>query len=396
MTHARSGLWVASAALLAAAEACGAADSAFSLDSFGGADAGTKAPATSDATKGGNGSSSSGSGGASPSAAIATPQAEGVILVHAAKFPSFRLCFENAMELPPQPDETVMPEANVVGVEVGSVVRIDPLKPPGKIFVIREVPLRGKSGSCQKLFDDGLGENLDYQVTEPVNDPLGNHVVNLLAISGCGGRAFLPANTVEADCGADWQPGPGNLKGTVLVVPPANRAGTELPVQLFHLSPSIEAARGAGSLNVTFGPLDSTSTALPQNVAMSATLLQQSAPATLDIGEGDDAIFAKDGFRIEVLPPGGGPPTKLADQSLASVQRLSAPLDLPAPYYRAASNYALLLLGDPGAPRTLDGGPEGAPDPTFARRGVHLLAIPVIDPKTVDAGAPDAQAEDGG
>ena len=33
------------------------------------------------------------------------------------------------------------------------------------------------------------------------------------------------------------------------------------------------------------------------------------------------------------------------DQSLANVQELSSPQDLPGPYYKAGKSYALLLLG---------------------------------------------------
>src|SRR5690349_20110352 len=51
----------------------------------------------------------------------------GVVLLHAAAFPAFRVCFENYPDLAPQPDTTTMPEANLVGVEVGSLVRIAPL-----------------------------------------------------------------------------------------------------------------------------------------------------------------------------------------------------------------------------------------------------------------------------
>jgi hypothetical protein len=74
----------------------------------------------------------------------------------------------------------------------------------------------------------------------------------------------------------------------------------------------------------------------------------------------------------------GGTATKQLDESLARIQKLSSPRDLPPTYYAAASNYALLLLGDPSA-TVLDGGPSDD------RRGLHFLAVPVIDPKD-DAG----------
>src|SRR5262245_40618969 len=80
---------------------------------------------TADFSPGGNSpdrKSDSGSGSVAPSATNSGPTATGVLLVHAAGFPSFRLCFEHFPDQAPQPDENVMPEANVVGVEVGSLV----------------------------------------------------------------------------------------------------------------------------------------------------------------------------------------------------------------------------------------------------------------------------------
>ena len=76
------------------------------------------------------------------------------------------------------------------------------------------------------------------------------------------------------------------------------------------------------------------------------------------------------------------------DQTLEQVQAISAPRELPTTYFGIASNYALLLLGDP-APRLFDGGAD-----TDGRRALHLVAIPVIDPKA-DAGADAGPTEPG-
>src|SRR6185369_7036093 len=101
-------------------------------------------------------------GGATPNQG---PQANGLVLVHGALFPSFRLCFENFPEMPPQPDNTVMPEANVVGVEIGSLVRINPLsKAPGKIYLISESAVRSPAADttapkCVELLGNPSTEN---------------------------------------------------------------------------------------------------------------------------------------------------------------------------------------------------------------------------------------------
>src|SRR5688572_28450886 len=103
----------------------------------------------------GDGTSSGGSlsDAASPSAGgdnkdYLAPTDNAVILVHAAGMPAYRLCFENEPDLRPQPDQETTPEANVVGVEVGSAVRLAPLRgKPGKIHVFNEALIRAYAGT---------------------------------------------------------------------------------------------------------------------------------------------------------------------------------------------------------------------------------------------------------
>jgi hypothetical protein len=72
------------------------------------------------------------------------------------------------------------------------------------------------------------------------------------------------------------------------------------------------------------------------------------------------------------------------------VQEQSSPLDVPSTYYRVASNYALLLLGDPRVTPTFT---DGGPNPQYdQRKGVHVIAVPVLDPERADAGS-DATAD---
>ena len=88
--------------------------------------------------------------------------------------------------------------------------------------------------------------------------------------------------------------------------------------------------------------------------------------------EGDDRLKA-----CLTLPPG---------EYLALLSH-SGSRDVPPSYYGAASNYALLLLGDPDA-KLQDGGPD-----KDDRRNLHFLAVPVIAPKG-DAGT-DEPADGG-
>jgi hypothetical protein len=389
MTYAKTGLLgVAGAVLLAAGAAC---SSMGSLDG-----AATHAPGENPGTSSGGAPSSEGRGdlGDAPGA----PTASGVVIVHAAAFPAFRLCFENMPELRPQPDSKIMPEANVVGVEVGSVVRIDPMKAPGTIYVMNERDVRLNDFTCGELLEDPSKKLIldsNYHVANVIDEPLGQGQVHVLAITGCGAKASLNyLKTTEADCdkGASkkWDATSGNLEARVIPLAPS-RVGASmstLPVQLIHLAPKLDAMVGTGALEVTFGDLREQG-ALPQQVATELPLLGTGSPVMLDVDQSDLSVYGTHGFRIAVRDQGV---TKFEiDQSLAAIQDLSSPRDTPDSYYRTPSNYALLLLGDPTAPAALDGGA-----PVASRRQVQLLAIPVLDPSQVpqegDAGDGDGGA----
>ena len=128
-----------------------------------------------------------------------------------------------------------MPEANVVGVEVGSVVRARPDSRAGKdLRHPRAAPLRGKTATCTAAVRDpgpnGLRRTSTTRSPRPVDRGARRRPRHLLAISGCGGRAFLPTQTAESDCGPGWKPDVGNFKGSVLVLKPTAQTNG-LPVQ---------------------------------------------------------------------------------------------------------------------------------------------------------------------
>lgn len=344
------------------------------------------------------GDGSGGDGGLGGDAGAATPGvgsendravASGVVVVHAATFPSFRLCFENFPGRKPAPETSLKPNANVVGVEVGSAVRLDPIQAPGKIHVIDVRELAGKeSESCGDLICTGptcLG-SADYATLDAIDDPLGSGGVELLALHGCGNNFVLTdLGASSGDCGAGYDGLKGNLGLTRVPLIPQTRGGSSpLPVQLVHLAPLLEAQSNGSPLEVTFGEL-ATAGRLPQTVAEGLPLFQQGAPAQVTFDDTDQAVYGTNGFRIAQRGDGGA--DFELDQSLAEVQDLSSPDDVPASYYAAASNYVLLLIGDPRITKTADAGA-----PFDARRALHLLAVPVIDPIAQDAGA-DASPE---
>jgi hypothetical protein len=325
------------------------------------------------------------------------PTATGVVVVHSAAFPSFRLCFENMLELVPQPDSKVMPQANVVGVEVGSVVRIDPLKAPGKVYVLSERAVRDTPElTCGELLGDGsqaLFRNTAYHEANSIDTPLGQDRVQVLALTGCGGQAFVDLVGAKSEsCGANWNSTSGNLFVNVIDLPTSAQGATEssIPVQLVNLAPALQTQLGNATLEVTFGEL-ATPGKLPTPVASGTPLLASSQQVTLNVDQTDEQVYGTHGFRIEAREDGGTVKFSVS-QSLAAIQDLSSPTDVPTSYYRVASNYALLLTGDPSVPATLDG---GAPSPD--RRRVQLLAVPVLDPATIDAGTDAAPSTgDGG
>jgi hypothetical protein len=311
----------------------------------------------------------------------------GVVVLHAAAFPSFRLCFENYPELAPQPDVALMPQANVVGVEVGSVIRLGPLESaPGKVYVIdqrdvRSTPRNPLDRKCRELLDDpAFGLDRKYQLAGEITTPLGVGRVDVLAITGCGNGAWLNELGISSTDCTDWEPTKGSLRArTVPLLPSIAATDTSLPVQLVHMSSLLEQQFSGSEVDVTFGAFDTDGgKPLGQHVATAPPLFEAGGPTTLSVDQTTAATFGSHGFRIALRPTEDASDAGalfFVDQSLAEVQELSFPQTVPTTYYRAASNYALLLLGDPRITRTYaDGGANPSYDP---RRGVHLLAIPV-------------------
>jgi hypothetical protein len=195
-----------------------------------------------------------------------------------------------------------------------------------------------------------------------------------MGISGCGNQFFVGdprVNVAQADCGANYDPAKGNLTIKTVSLPPVTPATNKsIPVELVHMSFLLEGQKNGSALTVQFGTLAGPTTT---TVAVDPQLFQNGTDTMLSVDQTDEAVYAQQGFRVLLGPVGGGPATFQKDLTLADVQSLSSPREVPSDYYTVASNYALLLLGDPRI--TND-----------ARRGVHLLAVPVLDPAQLDAG----------
>jgi hypothetical protein len=349
-----------------------------------------------DPSSGGSGSDASAPPGALDPNAGAVPVDNAVILVHAAKSQAFRLCFRNELDRRPQPDSDVMPEANVVGVEVGRTIRLGPLRgKPGEVFLFDEPLIRavypqfggaGQGPTCESLLSASNPLSKIAVSLGTIDKDLRTGV-HLLVVRGCPGNGPLRTYSA-AECGETWTAKDGNLGVTEIELRGAKppMPGT-LAAQVVNLSQPLESAKGPRDVVVTFGDL-ATANAPLVPVATNPKLFDTATlppPTELRYAADDAAIYGSSGFRITLVDKtaGGAPSSVVLDQTLEQVQSISAPRELPSTYFAVASNYALLLLGDP-APKLLDGGPD-----TDDRRGLHFLAIPVIEPKAdagVDAG----------
>lgn len=380
-----------SAALAIVAGAAVAAVACSDLDSL------SNVGPSSDAEGRDNDSGADGNGSLSPGDSNGV-EATGVMLVHGAAFPAIRVCFSNYPTLRPQPDATVMPQANLVGVDVGSVVRIDPpsdtpgeraVKPPGKVFVIDQSTISRIAGSddedqpCEALLCEGpapcLRVNRDYFEAGSIDRVIGTDAVDVVAITGCGGASFFSDGVKPAYCGAPWNAARGNLTTTVVPLFANPRVGDAgLPVQLLNLAPFVDAL--GTTFSVSYGDLTGDAGALTE-LTKTPELFKTSPNVQLELPSEDLAIYGTHGFRIEVSPKApstdAGAPT-VVEQSLADVQALSAPTTVPDAFYNAASNYVLLAVGNPSFSAAADAG-------TDPRGAFHLLAIPVKDPDA-DAG----------
>jgi hypothetical protein len=378
----RFALRLSVASVLVATVACGFATSADSLSGAEGRNPGDNTDAN--------------AGTSQPPPGL--PSANGIVLAHAATFPTMRLCFGAHMEMRPQPDTEVMPGSNVVGIEIGNVARLPPLDAVGDIYVIDERRVRSGPNTtgartCSQLLTGTtpeLRERFDYHKIEGFTGALGQDKVEVLAVSGCGQQLFVQdVGGQIADCGPQYDTSEGNLKAQRIALDRTGQAtDTKLPALVVNLSPLIDAVKGpTGTVEVSYGDLQQPG----QVFATNPPLFGRSQQALLNVDQTQSATYGTHGFKVFVDDKSGPGPREVIRNSLAVVQEVSSPGDVPSSYYRVASNYALLLLGDPRhIPVFYDGGPNAQFDP---RKGVHIIAVPVLDPERADAGFSDASPD---
>jgi hypothetical protein len=332
-------------------------------------------------------------------------EANGIVLVHAAAFPAFRICFEGTPDDQPQPSTELMPESNLVGVDVGTAVRLAPRATLGKATVFPEAAIRatdpagGNIGpTCNELLNSAAKDN-SLEVGN-VSEDL-SRGVHVLVLLGCRGSALDPVASA-ARCGDDWEASKGTAKGNlqlgvISLQAYARPNATQLSVQIVQLSPGLQRRAAGRTLGLAFGPLAAIdSGTLPAPFIAGAVPFGEpipKPPAVLDYAEADMSSYANSGLVVslgDAIGDGGtaneggveaGARELVIAQSLADIQKRSSPRSLPRDWFAIASSYVVLSLGDPD-PRLADGGRDDD-----ERRALHLLAIPLAAPPSAgDAG----------
>jgi hypothetical protein len=334
-----------------------------------------------------------------------TVEANAIVIVHAASFPAFRICFDGAGDDLPEPSTELMPDSNVVGVDVGTAVRL-PARSDilGKAYVFAEASLRGfypvgaVGPTCKQLLAASSTQDLAVAVGSVTEDL--SQGVHALVLGGCRSATDDPMATT-ARCGGDWQPATGNLKLVTLSLMAYARAGeTRLAVQLVQLSPALQRRADGRAFGLGFGSLDASAPAPFVEGTVPFGKAVPNPPAILDYAASDlesygtSGVFVTLGGPVDdagapIVPEAGadasGPREVVLAQSLADIQKRSSPRSLPPDWFSFASSYVVLSVGDTD-PRLGDGGVDDDP-----RRALHLLAIPLATPDagttTGDAGA---------
>jgi hypothetical protein len=289
-----------------------------------------------------------------------------------------------------------MPESNVVGVDVGTAVRLPARgETLGRAFVFPESVLRplypafgGSGPTCNQLLNAAATKAFAVEVGQVAENLA--HGVHALVLGGCRPANVDPVASTDR-CGADWTAASGNLKLTTLsLMAYAGAGATSLSVQLVQLSPALERRAAGRALGLAFGAIDGGAVAPFVERAVPFGTPVPDPPAVLKYEAADLGAYATSGLFITLggaVDDAGAPVSDggarevLVAESLAEIQKRSSPRSLPPDWFSAASSYVMLSVGDTD-PRLGDGGVDDDP-----RRALQLLAIPLATPV---AGDPDA------
>jgi len=329
-------------------------------------------------------------------AGAATPNgvsAGSVVLVHASRnLPAFRACFSGYTNTLPLPDDKLMPNANVVGVDVGTAVHVGQInhKKAGMDTVDADVPDydSGVEGGVDAgpalqgplwIIEEKLARQFYPQGTDRSGWPNCDEIVKVLQENGYEGHGLytltgdplspsdsnatfvvvkgcLPDSTLTTtECGSTFTKSKGNLSFQLLVTTAQDGMGFDF--EGVAASPAVPN----GTL-LTYS-VSNGATPTP-GVPIEAMGISPSASSTLPTNSGD---FDMASFELR-----DSKNTLILQQSLAAIQARSSPRVLPADFFGLRSTFVLFAVGDPTVA-----------DKT-APTALHFLAVPVQDPGMID------------
>ncbi len=379
-------LSLAGLALVVTAAACGSsADSASAMTGGGGADGATGSDSGASPINGTG-------GGDADSGPKVGAGAGSVVLVHASRnLPAFRVCFSGFSQTLPLPDDKIMPNANVVGVDVGTAVHIGKLDGKGSSMADASV-LEYDAGEAGvdagpppvgdlAVIEEKLARQFFPQGTDASAWPNCEELTQVLKQNGYEGHGLytlkgtalshsdmfatfvivkgcLPDTTLTTkECGTGFTAAKGNLAYETLEV--AAQDGTDFDFKGVTATPAVPDGT---VLTFTLVPGGTPTPAITVQTAMVSSA--SSSPLPPDTTDYTKAVFElRDPKNISNL---------LLTQSLADIQARSAPRELPAAFFGLRSTFVLFAIGDPAI---LDNTSPNA---------LHLLAVPVQDPGKID------------
>lgn len=331
-----------------------------------------------DAADAGTGNGSSGDFGKEGGARDASPPTvdgdpvDGVVLVHASyNLPPARVCFDDRPELRPLPDDKLMPRSNLVGLDVGTAVRLPSLRgttPPTSrtMTIYAESVLRaaGPTITCYDLDPKknlALVENKNFWRIPITASPFTDKGITVIALEGCVGDGSAQLGPTR--CGVTFESAAkSNLRATTYHFTAPQTGGVHARALIVS-----DALRSSASTpTLAYGELGNKATRTPFTWQKTSSF---STELALDVPDRADAFEAY-GF-VGTSKNGD------LEQSLAATQELSDPSELPRVLFGGPSNLAVLLLGDPSI--------DSKTDPA---RGFHAVTVPIrAEPTTTTEGS---------
>lgn len=344
--------------------------------------------------------------GASPSldsgadAVAVVPQTRAMLAVNASPdLDDIRLCVAAGGGGPTRwitnyaiPDDVnaPMPQSNYPGIPRGGGVVLPAIRELGRgsvtVFAVRasmiihDVPGSANARQCGDLIcatsaAGCLNANAEYfQLPDVGPVPLADGSY-LLAVTGCIPSLFDPAGSV-ARCGPQYTPAGGNLGVTTAKLDTSAHADpNQMGAQVAQLAPGIDDAflpDGGSDAGVTvgYGPLGVDDAGAP--LASSLRYLGVSALVSREVPSAmTEGLFASVGVTVSV----DGRATPALALTLAGIQKLSDPTELPDQFFKGQTSYLFAIVGDPTAPQQLTA-PDGGLNASYDGHGLHVIALP--------------------